>query len=193
MLSSLVFFFAAVTGQVPVVSSEFFAPGRSWTWDYSHAQTGELYSTETYTVVDRAADLVTIEMSTIFPGQGAYRAHHRLIVPVDRCLAAYRNPVQKQPWSFRMFYREQDGHWQETEPPTTLAFEEKFNCNPWINDSRSYLTIFRDGVNGAEFMHKLWRTVETSWFSGESVEAGVMSEKRFNHGNGSQNYIVRRR
>jgi hypothetical protein len=185
---SLLFLLAAASA-LPTVSFDFFRPGRAWTWEYRRADNGSLYSTETYSVVQRAGRQVLLEMSTSFPGQGVWRAHHRLLVNVDRCLAAYRNPVVKEPWSFRMFFKDQSGRWIETEPPTTLAFEEKFNCNPHMHDSREYLTVVREDA----FMHKRWRTLEGSWFSLEGSEAGVMAEKNFNHGSGTQNYIVKRR
>ena len=198
VFTTLLFVPSATAQSLPVVRSEFFTLGRSWTWDYflvdANGLPGPLYSTETYTVVHRAKGNVLLEMSTHFSGQGLWRAHHRLLVLLDRCLAAYRNPVQKQPWSFRMFYRKQDGRWAETEATSTLAFEEKFNCNPWIHDSRLYLTDFRQGLGGRiEFMHRLWRRLDSSWFSASGESGGVMSEKYFRRGAGSQDYLVRRR
>src|SRR4051812_38033946 len=90
---------ASQTAKVPVIHIEGLSPGRAWTWDYfrqeSDGRPGDLYSTETYTVIERHGEEVLIEMSTIFPGQGSYNSHHRLLVPVGRCLSAYRNPVEK--------------------------------------------------------------------------------------------------
>lgn len=182
----MVFASAAPVEPLPVVNASWFTPGRSWTWDYFRTS-GELYSTETYTVVQRNGDEVWLEMSTQFPGGDRYSGHHLLQVPVNRCLAAYRNRFVVQPWSFRMFYRDSSGQWTRTEPPTTLAFEEKFNCNPHIHDSNEFLTIFRD--DGHEFMHKRWRTVEGSWFGPDAV----LVEKNFSHGAGSESFVMRRR
>lgn len=179
--------------RVPVIGIADFSPGRSWTWDYSQTDTGERTSSETYTVTQVAGSNVTIEMSTMFPGESEFHVHHRLIVPLDRCLSAYQNPGVVRSWSFRMFYRDENGNWSETVPPTTLAFEEKFNCDPWVSDTMSLLTVFRDGVNGREFMHKPSRRLEASWFSETGSDVAVLIEKPFTRRPGFPSYVSRRR
>lgn len=190
---SLLFLIVGSVAALPVVSFEFFTPGRSWTWDYRRVDDGVLYSSETYTVIQRAGRQVLLEMSTVFPGRGAWGAHHRLLVNVDKCLAAHAGTGVPAKWSFRMFYKKSDGRWEETWPPSTLAFEEKFNCDSHVRDMPEFLTIFRDGQRGREFMHKVRRVIEGSWFSIDGESAGVMSAKIFDHGSGTEKFLVRRR
>lgn len=180
---------AFATDRVATISPEFFEPGRTWTWEY-YQEGVTLYSVEKYEVIENIEGEVTLEMSTHFPGQGTFKAHHRLRVNIDRCLAAYANRADIKPWSFRIFHRLQN-KWIEVEPPTTLAFEEKFNCNPHRHDSREYLTVFRDSSAGELFMHKRWRNLEGSWFMNAGPEAGVLFEKDFNHGAGTHHYLMR--
>ena len=179
---------AFAQAQVPTVDATDFKPGKSWTWDYFR-EDGGLYSTETYRVLANHSGQLQIEMSTQVPGQRSFRSHHRLVVPLARCLESYRNPVHRVPWSFEMYYRNAKGRWEQTFPNTTLAFEEKFNCNGHVNDSRDYLTVFREDA----FMHKFSRVVEGSWFSLTGPDAGVLLEKNFDHGIGSSRFLMKRR
>lgn len=184
--------FALNEAQLPVIQAGDFTVGRAWTWDYSQTDTGERTSSETYTVIERTGSKVLIEMSSMLADETQYRAHHRLLVDVDRCLAAYPSASLRRPWSFRMYYFS-EGLWQEMVPPTTLAFEEKFNCNPWVMDSSTNLTVFRDGPRGREFMHMPNRRIEASWFSEAGSDPAVLSEKPFTRRPGFPSYVSRRR
>jgi hypothetical protein len=99
---------------------------------------------------------------------------------VAKCLAAYSNPAQKKPWSITMYSRSASG-WTEFDAPSTLAFEEKFNCNPreYTKPSAPYLTVYSviDGVR--VFQQKLWRRLSSSWFAAEGAERGVAVQKEF--------------
>src|SRR5690606_24638351 len=92
---------------------------------------GTLHVTERYSVIASDETFIWIEMSTRYGGQGDFISHHRMRVSVKRCLEAYRNPVQRKPWSFLLYNRGPDGSWQKVGiQGKTLAFEEKFNCDP---------------------------------------------------------------
>lgn len=170
---------ALAESNVATVDISTFQVGKHWTWEYRSAD-GQLYSTERYTVVGVVKNEVMIEMSTAFPAVGVFNAHHRLRVPLDRCLFAYKNPYSVTPWSFKMYSRAGE-KWDEFVAPSTLAFEEKFNCNPHRNDSNSYLTVFRDSSDGELFMHKLWRRLPGTWFMNEGEDRGIALEKEFRH------------
>ncbi len=175
--------------RVSVVSSADFVAGRWWRWNYFDAA-GKIYSSEQYTVLENNNGVVLIEMSSHFPGETVFKPHHRILVSVENCLRSYNDPLLKKSWSMRMFYLDQ-GRWNETEPPSTLAFEEKFNCNPYKHDSREFLTVFRASAAGEIFAQQRWRTVASSWFMNVGGSAAVMFEKEFPHGAGGETYRCR--
>ena len=164
--------------RVPVINLEQLHEGASWTWDYLTDGT-EIYSSERYTIIEVNGATVTIEMATQLPGEPGYTAHTRLLVPVDRCLKAYANKVDPEPWSFRMFIRNKD-KWDETPAVSTLAFEEKFNCNGHIyTKSNEFETVFHDSEFGPVFEHKKWRKLPGSWYRMNGDHAAIAVEKRF--------------
>lgn len=181
---------ASVTevSRLPVVSVETFQPGRSWTWNYWDGS--EIYSSERYTVLSVQGSVVWIEMATRLAGQTEYYPHHRLKVSVDKCLQSYKTSGEPRPWSFSMYYRDGE-QWVEMVMSKTLAFEEKFNCNPHrYAKASSYLTMFRDASEGRLFQQKRWGRIESSWFLLEGVEAGVAAEKDFRHEAGTS-YLMK--
>jgi hypothetical protein len=165
--------------KLPTVKPDDFKIGRYWTWDYVEAS-GNIYSSERYVVVGHADNMVWLEMSTQLPHQVGFNAHHRLQVNVQDCLRAYRNPNQKIGWSFRMFQLE-NGSWQETGVGKTLAFEEKFNCNPFLftDAFANFLTVEKK-IGGEEvFQQRLWRRLDSTWFSEGGPDAGIAFMKTF--------------
>ena len=170
---------AQVPQTVPTIEAGDFSVGRSWTWDYVDSS-GKIHSTERYEVLTRVNDRVLIEMSSSYDGAPTLTAHHRLDVRVNDCLRAYRNPAQKKPWSFKM-YSLSDGKWVPFDPGKTLAFEEKFNCNPHVMSEKHqpYLTVFTTIAGEKVFQQKLWRKLSSSWFSIEGESAAVAFQKNF--------------
>lgn len=156
-----------------------FVQGASWTWDY-FAANGSMYSTERYTVVAVHGTDVLLEIASDYSGHQSLVANTRVEVDVARCLAAYSNPAAKKPFSIKMFSRAANGSWSEYEAPSTLAFEEKFNCNPHVftGAGGAYLTVYRDGY----FQQKLWRRLTGSWFFLAGPFAAVAGEKDFETG-----------
>lgn len=175
--------------RVATVTAHDFQVGRQWRWNYYDGK-GAVYSSEQYTVIQNLNGEILIEMSTHFPGQTLFKPHHRILVRVEDCLRAYRDPFEKWAWSMRMFYLDK-GTWNETTPPSTLAFEEKFNCNPYKHDSREFLTEFRTSQAGELFAQRRWRRLESSWFMRYGPNAGVSFEKEFPRGAGGETYRCR--
>lgn len=169
---------------LPTVTAADFTPGRQWTWDYFDPA-GKIYSTERYTVIDQRGSIVLIELSSDYDGRQELNPSHRLRVDVARCLEAYRNPFQKQPWRFEMFYLSKSASgaatWTEIDPPNTLAFEEKFNCNPreYLKPSAPYRTVYKDIVGETVFMQKLWRRIVSSWYLMNGTNRAVAASKDF--------------
>lgn len=186
---SLFFLQAVHLGHVATISSSDLSAGQKWHWNYFDAA-GAMYSSEQYEVLENNNDVILIEMSSHFPGETVYKPHHRIEIPLEDCLRSYSDPLEKKPWSMRMFYLD-NGKWNETEPPSTLAFEEKFNCNPYRHDSREYLTVFKTSPMGEAFAQKRWRTQESSWFMNSGNHAAVVYEKDFPHGAGGETYHMR--
>jgi hypothetical protein len=188
LLTPLFFLFSLHLAPVAVVSAANFPVGQEWRWNYTDS-VGNPYSYEQYTVIENDNGVILIEMASHFPGETVFKAHHRIQVPLEDCLRAYLNASAGSPWLMRMFFLD-SGVWKETEPPSTLAFEEKFNCNPYQYDSREYLTVFRSSPRGEVFAQKRWRKIEGSWFMNSGELAGVMFEKEFPHNAGGETYHV---
>jgi len=164
---------------LPTVAVSDFTVGRSWTWDYTQAD-GKPWSTERYTVIAVSGTTVFLEISSDYGGGQNLKPNTRLQVDIQNCLAAYANPAQKKPWSYKMFFFS-SGHWNEFEAPNTLAFEEKFNCNPreYLGASDPYLTVYSEIDGVPVFQQKLWRRLSASWFAQDGSQKGVAVQKEF--------------
>jgi hypothetical protein len=171
--------FARAEVSLPTIRATDFQVGQSWTWDYTEAN-GKIYSTERYTVVDLQGTTVLLEIASDYNGGQNLKPNTRVKADVAKCLAAYSNPHQKKPWSITMYSHTANG-WSEFEAPSTLAFEEKFNCNPreYRKPSDQYLTEYSvvDGVK--VFQQKLWRKLVSSWFAQEGTARAVAVQKEF--------------
>ena len=177
---------------VPVIQVSDFQVGRHWIWDYVQPS-GQIYSTERYEVLSVNGSTVLIEMSSDYGGGQNFKAHTRIEVNVDQCIAAYRNRAAKTPWSFTM-YSIVDGAWSPYDAPKTLAFEEKFNCNPHVQTDvwDDYLTAFSVIDNEPVFEQKLWRRIDLSWYSLSGPNTAVAFQKAFT-ADPSQPYTMKRR
>ena len=170
---------AGADTRLPVISASDFSVGSSWTWDYT-VQNGAPWSTERYTVISKNMSTVLLEISSDYGGSQNLKPNTRLEVDVTKCLNAYANPVQKKPWSFKM-YSLTGATWTEFTPPSTLAFEEKFNCNPreYLATGAPYLTVY-SAIDGTRvFQQMLWRKLASTWFALQGPEAGVAFSKDF--------------
>lgn len=163
---------------VPVVEARLFEPARFWEWTYTENQ--QFYSIERYSVVRREGSTILLEMSSRLAGEAVYRVHHRLEVDLERCLAAYRNPVAPRGWSYQMYYVH-EGKWIKFDPGSTLAFEEKFNCNPHVYQSYGapFKTFLYPHGNEFLFEHKRWGKLEATRFYGSGANAGLAYSKNF--------------
>lgn len=175
--------------KVATISAADFHVGRQWRWNYFDGR-DVIYSVEQYTVIESKNGVVLIEMSTHFPNETVFKPHHRIQVNIADCLNSYADPLQKRSWSMRMFFLDK-GVWRETTPPSPLAFEEKFNCNPYKHDSNEFLTVFRQSPAGELFMQQRWRRLESSWYMNVGPHKAVSYEKEFPHGAGGETYHCR--
>ncbi len=180
MILFLFALFARAEVALPTVQLADFAVGTSWTWDYQESS-GKLYSTERYTVIEVRGSEVLLEIASDYGGGQNLKPNTRVRADIAKCLAAYSNPYQKKPWSITMYSLAAKG-WTEFDAPSTLAFEEKFNCNPreYLKPSDQYLTVYRDIGGIRVFQQKLWRRLTSSWFSLEGPSRAVAVEKSFN-------------
>ncbi len=171
---------AAPPSLLPVVSATNFAVGRAWTWDYFD-QTGTIYSTERYTVIEQRGSIVVIELASDYDGRQNLKPSTRIEVDLLKCLAAYKNPGQERKWSIKMFSLA-SGVWTEMDQPNTLAFEEKFNCNPhrYEKAGEPYLTIYSTIDSISVFQQKLWQRLGASWFAVSGPHAATAVRKEFN-------------
>jgi hypothetical protein len=120
-------------------------------------------------------------MSTQLAGESEFKAHHRLHVPLNRCLEAYSNPASYKAWSFQMFHLN-NGSWELFEPVSQAsAFEEKFNCNPLYREKdRNFQFEEKDSAQGRLFRMIKWRnTANATWFHADGANAGTAAEKDF--------------
>jgi hypothetical protein len=166
---------------VPIISALDFKAGKSWTWDYFEPS-NQLYSSERYEVIEVLGSEVTLEMSSAYVGKnaqlGKYTAHHRILVDLKLCQAAYRTKKSRRSWDLRMFALQSSGKWLRLNPGTTLAFEEKFNCNPHVIETPRVLgTEFDILFEMKVFRQKSWSPNSRSWFLLEGHSAGVLLSK----------------
>ena len=94
--------------------------------------------------------------------------------------------------SFDMFHWT-GGAWEKIETPSTLAFEEKFNCNAHVYaaGSHEYVTRFKSIDAGSVFSQERWGRLPSSWFFGAGENAGVAAEKQFPKAQGQPVYLFR--
>lgn len=184
---------AAPPTPLATIHPDFFKPGQVWHWKYY--QDGVLYSTEKYTVLEARPDRVLIQMSTRLAGQRDFIIHHRQEVNPQRCLLAHKNPAHYRPWSINLYFKN-NGRWELVDGlTTTLAFEEKFNCNPHHFQSRYRNTYFKTLTTdlGAQelFQQRKGPRDNSSWYFNHSEYAGLMAFKRMSQPEEKVQYEIR--
>lgn len=187
--------YAEVVGPpVATITAETFSVGQMWHWNYY--QDGALYSTERYTILEARPDHVVIQMSRRIAGEADFTIHHLQEVNPQRCLQAYKNPADPRPWSIKLFFKNQ-GRWEAMEGLTsTLAFEEKFNCNPHRLKSPYRNTYFevKDTALGAQelFQQRKGPADNSSWYFNQGSSApGLMGYKRMSRPQEKVQYEIR--
>lgn len=168
------------SSSLPVISAQTFTVGSSWVWKYY--EDNILFSTEKYTVLESSPTRVLIEMSTRLRGEDSFRVHHRLEANPERCLKAYKNSADFKPWSIALYYWN-NNQWNLVEGlEKTLAFEEKFNCNPHVFKTPYRETLFEvlptDFGNLELFQQRKARNYESSWFFNVGGLPGIMAYKK---------------
>lgn len=183
----------ATVTPLATITPDFFKPGQVWHWKYY--QDGVLYSTERYTILEARPDRVLIQMSTRIAGDSEFIIHHRQEVNPQRCLLAYKNPAQYRPWSIKLYYRNQ-GQWELIDGlTTTLAFEEKFNCNPHRFQSSyrntHFKTMMTDLGEQELFQQRKGPQDNSSWFFNLPDHPGLMAFKPMSRPEEKVQYEIR--
>lgn len=171
---------AAPITSVPVVSIATFQPQHAWSWAY-YTKDGAFYSSERYEVISVEGSIVTLEMASRFKESDPYRFHHRLVVDVKKCLEAYATAGVKKNWAFKMYYWT-GGTWDSVgTPPSTAAFEEKFNCNSHVVKTADMETLFgkaESALGGQNiFQQKSKKRADMAWFFLEGSNAGIAAQR----------------
>lgn len=122
--------FAQALPAVPTIADEQLLPGRSWTWSYYEGEARKLHSTERYTVTEVEGRKVVFEIWTKYADSRVFTPSARLTVDLRKCEKAFRG--QRQPFSIGMQGVENGGWSREVYSVRATAFEEKFNCNPFL-------------------------------------------------------------
>lgn len=121
----------------PVISSDLFKIGNSWTWAFSapRGDTGTWetpYLYETYKVTQRKGDLVTIEMSSGPDIDSPFNPHHKFRANVADCLKQGKSKSSLRRWKIDFYTKNLPPHanqWKRvSRRHKGLAFTEKFNC-----------------------------------------------------------------
>ena len=135
-------------------------------------------------------------MSTRLGDEVEFKLHHRLEVSLKSCLKAYENPLRLRPWRLKMYYWRQD-QWNLIEGlNSTLAFEEKFNCNPYSQKLPGKEVAFVEQTTALglrslfQFRPFKSHTDRTSWFFLNGPEAGLLAFKRMSEAKAPLQYEI---
>jgi len=158
-LALLLSLFTHVAWALPLVSAEQFYVGATWVWNYyKDGDHQQLHSLEKYTVTAVQGDRITFDITTQQASSAQFTPSARFHVKLSDCLRSFRGgrhhffTVELQGYA--------NGQWSEGYQMKSLAFEEKFNCNP-IEYPRLH-PVFRTN----------YQDVETPW-----GEARVFQQK----------------
>lgn len=166
-------------GAPPTFLPNLLQKGAAWTWAYSE-RAGETepwaspYLYETYHVVDRVGDWVTVEMSSSDSLDKQKPPHHKFIVNVSECLAAGKKLIFFKRFRIQFYSKSFDGQWRLlSKKHKALAFTEKFNC---------FSGRFPYNVKGAQGNQEplfQWQNfASNSWYSFTTGDLqGVMLER----------------
>lgn len=115
------------------INERVFKKGSFWTWSYSELDEEGLweepYLYETYLVVDRAGDLVTIEMFSSSNLRTKTSAHHKFKANIKKCLKKGANARTLKRWGISFYTKSLGPKWELLSHNfKNLAFTEKFNC-----------------------------------------------------------------
>ncbi len=142
---------SAQSKTVPVISSEQLQVGNQWIWNYyEQGECGKFYSSERYTVVVRNRDWVTIDLWTQVATATVYTPSARFVINLQDCWSAFSGPRKKE-FQITVHAFEKNKWSVEGYKVSSTAFEEKFNCNPYIY------------AQGAPAFETLFATVKSKW------------------------------
>lgn len=118
-----------------------FTTNSYWTWSYSEydfekEEWKPAYLYETYTVVQRSEDNVTIEMASHQQLDKKGEAHHKFIANLQSCLEQGKEFKSFRRWKIEFYTKSLSPDWELlSKNHKGLAFTEKFNC---VSDDKKY-------------------------------------------------------
>lgn len=180
----------SLAASAPMISSAQLKLGRHWTWTYyKQGNLSDIYSAERYEVVEVKGSKVTIEIQSQYGGTGGFHANTRFRVDTENCLHAFIEPELKVEFLIDLFPF-QDGQWAKVPYQVqSTAFEEKFNCDPYVHRGKSslYETRFESESTpwGEMRLFQQWPKLPQSqlrsfYFQDGAETAGIAYRKEFN-------------
>ncbi|NQZ00113.1 MAG: hypothetical protein HRT45_05520 [Bdellovibrionales bacterium] len=161
--------------QAETVTISDFQVGNSWTWSYSEKtddEWGTPYLFETYSVKNRIADIVQIEMSSSTDLNSQGQAHHFFIVDLGDCQNVGSHIGRLNRMKIQFYTRTGSEAWQRvSKKHFALAFTEKFNCleSKMNRNEQSFQSPVFDDIDLFQ-----WRSLKVhSWYSSVGQTAGV--------------------
>jgi hypothetical protein len=153
--------FSSFADTLPVISPEQLQIGNFWVWTYyTEGDFSRPYSAERYEVIGQRGTQILFEIRSRYDDHSDFKAHTRFRVDLAKCLRAFKNPEIKTNFMIDL-YPQTDGQWAKIPIQTpSIAFEEKFNCNPIFHTQRGslYETRFESAQSsqGAERLFQQW-------------------------------------
>lgn len=117
-----------------LVNETQFETGKEWTWSYSEKAAGkdewkEPYLYETYRVIERQGDEVTIAMASRSDISESFEPHHKFTINVAQCLKSGETLSQFLKLKISFYTKSLSEGWTLlSHHHKALAFTEKFNC-----------------------------------------------------------------
>lgn len=131
---------SALANTLPLISREQLQMGTYWEWTYyTNGNSSLPYSSERYRIVEVRGSIITFEISSRYDVHGSFTPNTRFRIDLSKCHNAFKNLDVKVNFLIELYTRE-NGEWSKTAIRTqATAFEEKFNCNPFVYSGRNSL------------------------------------------------------
>lgn len=163
-------FVSSITLAVPVetVNIDSFQKGSYWVWAFSESDGDggwqEPYLYETYKVINRSKEWVTIGMSSAPSLDADFAPHHKFKANLIKCLDYGQNSRTLKRWKVQFFSKSLSGNkWQlVSRSHKGLVFTEKFNC--LTNISSENLSTQKVEWEGERIVFGLRNKKRTSWY-----------------------------
>ncbi len=171
-----------IQAQPALVDLDTFQPGVTWVWSYSERADDEgawpaPYLFETYKVVERQGDRVTIDMASHDSRRTHWDPHHRFVVNLKDCLNSKKSLRRLFHWKIAFYTKTRSADWHlVSRKHDNLAFIEKFNC---YDGPIPFQEILRKTVGEVRVTAK-WLSIplQSFYIADQSQLAGVAAQRR---------------